>query len=470
MSNYSWLKIGIYFIGLGLLALMVNQFDRANVSWFASGVWCVAASVPLLAALRQALRSGIAVILTDHMVMLSLAFLIYFVAGTLLLSAGPQQQIDAALIYYDIDALDAMRANAANSIGFGVLIIAFVFSGTEWLGKLTARAAQGAGMIPGHLVIAAFLVIGFLSSAAVAAVDLYPVDQVIDGGYRVLSKFSLIAIYLGVLYSGKFERIIRTSSVAVAVLLSFFGLVLFNKTEVLLPIGILVIGFGVKYRSPKVFAAGMAAILVIFVLIGNAVAWGRNTYSYSGGNVIVSRLYSLVEGFSEGSDATVEGEYYPWARICYTPSQVAGMHFYDTGNGGEDFELIPWLLVPRALVESKPIISGSGEGVHTKITGNTGSSTGLGIFVSGYYNLGWAGLVLASLMCGWILAQTSRVAVEIMSRNVVALFPFVFIGVYIAFRVDGNFVIDFVGLFMYLLVATIFLVIISGLIGVARGK
>lgn len=470
MPKYFWLKIGIYFIGLGLITGMAAVVDRSNVGWLASGAWCVAAAAPLVIALKRSTQSGIQILLTDHLVMLCLAYLIYFVAGTSLLSLGPQAQIDFALTYYDIDAMDAMRVNAVNSIGFGVLIIAAVFSNTNFLGGLVSRAAFGLEKIPSEVVILAFLVIGLFASVSVAAVDLFPSDAIVDGGIRVLAKFCLIAIYLGIVYSGPAEKMLRMASVATAILLAFFGLILFNKTEVLLPMGILAVAFSIKYRSPKILVGGLISLLVVFVLIGNAVAWGRNTYVYSGGNVVASRLYNLVDGFSEGSDLTTEGEYHAWARICYTPSQVAGMNFYENGNGGSDFELIPWLVVPRAFAENKPIISGSGEGVHTKITGNVGSSTGLGIFVSGYYNMGWFGLVAASLMCGWIVAQTSRVALEIISRRVTAMLPFAFIGVYIAFRVDGNFVIDFIGLFIYLLIAIFAISLVCGPGEAANGK
>jgi hypothetical protein len=60
-------------------------------------------------------------------------------------------------------------------------------------------------------------------------------------------------------------------------------------------------------------------------------------------------------------------------------------------------------------------------------------------------------MVLASVLCGWILAQTSAIARAIYSHRAVLLMPLAMLGMFIAFRIDGDFVPDYLGAFMFVL-------------------
>ena len=77
------------------------------------------------------------------------------------------------------------------------------------------------------------------------------------------------------------------------------------------------------------------------------------------------------------------------------------------------------------------------------------SSTAPGIFASGYYHGGWFGMLLASVLCGWVLAQTSAVARAIYTERAVLLVPLAMLGMFIAFRIDGDFIPDYLGAFMF---------------------
>jgi hypothetical protein len=85
------------------------------------------------------------------------------------------------------------------------------------------------------------------------------------------------------------------------------------------------------------------------------------------------------------------------------------------------------------------------------MSGQVGSSTGQGIFSSGYYSGGWLGVLAVGCLAGWILRQTSAVAEEIIIARAPLLLPLALYGVYIAFRIDGSFLADYVGAFAYLL-------------------
>lgn len=450
MPRKVWTYLGIQFLLIGWLSEIAADY-LARDDWWVNGVWCVLTGVLLLLVLRKAFAGGMSVLLCDHLVMLSIAFLTYFVIGASLLSFGPDAQIENAVGNYRLGAAEAMRVNGANAIGFGVMLLVAALSSSRWMGRAAAGLSIAAGKIPIYPAILFFLAVGLGATLNTLAVDLGVHDGIVDGVWRTVAKFTYIAIFLGASYSGKGEHWLRIAVIVVTVCLSALGLFLFNKTEMLLPIGTLVVGLSIRYSSRRILFGGVFVILMIFLLVGNVVTYSRNTFTDDGYGSIEPRINVILDGFQSSSRQTVEGEYHPWARFCYTPPLAAGMDFYDSGRGGEDFELLPWLFVPRFVAPDKPVISRSGADFYTKVTGQTGSSTGLGIFVSGYYNGGWLGLLVASALCGWVLAQTSRVAVEIVSRRSLVLMPFAFMGVYMAFRIDGHFIVDYLGVFIFLL-------------------
>jgi hypothetical protein len=245
------------------------------------------------------------------------------------------------------------------------------------------------------------------------------------------------------------------------------GLLLFNKSAVLLPIAALVAGLSIRYSPRIVLPVGLLVIVSLFLSIGGSTSYGRIALGPGAGGGIEARGNVLIESLSDASKNAGSAEYQPWARFCYVPSQNAALDFYDQGRGGDDFRLIPWLFVPRALAPDKPVITQSAYDFNTKITGFEGSSTGQGVFASGYYNGGWLGALVASVLCGWLLAQTSAIAQAIFQRRALLLLPIALLGVYMAFRIDGHFVADYMGAFVFILYPLLGAALVLGLRGPA---
>ncbi|HUR22073.1 MAG TPA: hypothetical protein VMZ90_14755, partial [Vicinamibacterales bacterium] len=103
------------------------------------------------------------------------------------------------------------------------------------------------------------------------------------------------------------------------------------------------------------------------------------------------------------------------------------------------------------LAPNKPQMTAMFTELNEKITGSDQSSNSPGVFVSGYYHGGWWGVWLASAVCGWILVQTSAIARAIQARQAALLLPFSLLGMFIAFRIDGDFIPDYLGVFMFIL-------------------
>jgi hypothetical protein len=196
---------------------------------------------------------------------------------------------------------------------------------------------------------------------------------------------------------------------------------------------------------------GAVFLAAVFVSTGGPVSFGRSAFVGNTENIVAERWGLVREGLSLVRDGSVLTTYAPWARISYTTPQTAALNLYDAGRGGDEIRLIPWLFVPRALAPNKPMITQHSADLHTKITGQRGSNMGQGVFVSGYYNAGWLGVLLVSVLCGWILSQTSAIGRVVVRRRAVLLLPLALLGVYIAFRIDGHFLSDYFGSFVFIL-------------------
>lgn len=460
-SGRRWFPLGVAFFVLGMAAIPLSWWIRGD-DWWVHGLWCAVGIAFVLPTLTRVLRDGFRIVLTDHLVMFVGAFALYFLFGALLLVVGPEAEIQHALAYYPIDARDAMRVDAVNGVGFGLALMAASLSNGRWLARQADRMSAVTSKVTVEVAVPLFLILGAAASLNVLAVDLGLREGIVSGAWRAAGKFSLVAIFLGCAHKGRGEKSMRLFAVVVALVEAAGGLLLFSKTATLLPLAAIVAGYSTRYRRRFVIPVGVAVLVIIFVSIGGLVGFSRSSLGVEVGGP-VARWQALSEGLARLRGGGGLTGYAPWARLSYTPPQAAALDFYDAGIGGDEIRLIPWLFVPRALAVNKPIITQSSADFHTKITGREGSSTGQGIFASGYYNAGWLGVLFASVLCGWILAQTSAIARAILNRRAILLLPLALLGVYMAFRIDGHFLADYLGLFvfvLYPLLATPFLTVV----------
>ncbi len=468
VARRHWITLGSAYVLLGAAAWILAQFVDAD-DWWVHGLWCVIGLAVALPALVRAVGDGFANVLGDHRVVFLGAFALYFLFGAALLAFGSEIQVDSALRYYPIAAHEAMRVNAINAAGFGIAILSATLSPGRWMWAQAARAAGLVARVPDAVVVGSFLLIGGACSAYVLAYDLGFREGTVPGVVRITGKLVYVALFLAAMHRGRLEWSLRLSGVALMLLVGVGGLVQFNKLEVLLAVAAFVAGLALRFGSRKVLTAGLAALGALYLLLGDVTSYGRSAVRYEGATTISERWRIFRDTWRDTRELTESEEYGAWARLCYTPPQMAAIDYWDTGEGGDGFKLLPWVFVPRAAVSDKPEITKTGRDFNAKITGQDTSSTGQGIFVSGYYHGGPWGFIFASIVCGWILAQTSAVARAVMNRRALLLLPFGLLGMFIAFRIDGDFVSDYVGAFVFILYPVAALSLVSAAVGGRHG-
>lgn len=450
IPRHVWIRLGAAYLVWGAIAWSLGQ-DADLGDWWLHGIWCFAGLAVAAPTLSRVFRQGVLIVLVEHRLMFLASFCLYFLFGAVLLAVGPDIQGDQATSFYPIDAREALRVDAINALGFGIALLAAGFSSGSWLATHASRVAGAVAGMPTSSVIAFFLVLGTAASSYSLWFDLGFREGVVPGLVRSAGKLSLVAIFLAGSHKGTGEFSLRAFGAALAVVLAASGALQFNKSELLLPLAALVAGLAYRYSTLRILPVGLALLVATYLAAGNPTDFGRSTLGYQEAAGPAERWQILVDGWSSTRDLREEEEYGTWARLCYTSPQAAVLDLWDEGNGGDGLRLIPWVFVPRLVAPEKPEITETGRKLNEKITRSETSSTGVGIFASGYYHAGWWGLILASALCGWILAQTSAIAGAIFSRSALLLVPLALLGMYIAFRIDGDFISDYLGTFVFIL-------------------
>lgn len=446
-----WVRLGVAYLVLGAGAWWYAP--RADpFSWFVHGAWCFLGLAVALPTLLAVFRRGFTVVLTDHRLIFLAAFSLYFLFGAALPAVGPVRQAESSLSLYPTDPSSALRADAVNALGFGVALLTSGLSRGRWLGNQAGRVAGFVGRVPYNRVVGLFLLIGAAATSYRIPFDLGFRQGVVSGAVRALAQLSLVAIFMASSSRGANERVLRWFGVALTVVLVVVGAAQFMKSEALLPLLALMGGLAFRFGTRRVLPIGLALIVAAFWFLGDLVNYGRSATGTSNSPSSLSQRWSyLQEGWAISRSLGEAPEYGYWGRLCYVPAQVAALEFRDEGRGGNGLQLMWWVFVPRFLAPNKPQMTGMFAEFNEKITGSDLSSNSPGIFGSGYYHGGWWGLWLASVLCGWILAQTSAIARAVYVHRAALLMPFSLLGMFIAFRIDGDFIPDYLGVFMFIL-------------------
>jgi hypothetical protein len=465
-----WRTPAIIFGGLGLAALAAVEYTGPE-DWSILGWVCSLALAYAFALLYRGFRDGAVRVLTDPFLILVGAFSLYFLFGTLLLVIGPEDQANYALQWYPTTARDAVRITAMNLIGLATLLLAAGFFPGRRIEKSARPAVAFFNRLPLQKIFWGFLVIGVGAKFYVLSVDFAGTgDVIVHGTIRKVASVTQLAILIGMIYQGRGAIMVHVIATILALFDFAAGLLLFSKLTALMPIVVMFLGLYLRRPSIKIIIVFVVILGTSLLLLARPISDARLMLQDRGDNSISMRLQILKEVFGPNADIRDSGSG-PWSRLCYTVTQVGAVDLYENKQGGDDVELLAWVFVPRALVPQKPIITRSGTEFNRKVTGSEHSSTGVGLFISGYYNLGWIGLILASVLAGWIMATFAAISRAVVSSNSMIMLPVGLMGSFMAFRIDGHFVADYLGPFGMIMVpflALLFILRVGAPVAVAE--
>lgn len=401
-------------------------------------------------------------IYTDIRFVFSAFFAIYFLIGSTYIYLGSEEGIAIIMQEYSITAPDVFRVNSINCIGFGIALLSSCLAPKKTLNTFFKRIKLTISKREKNFFTGAIFLIILIFNFAIYHNDFQLKPSIIPGIVRNIAATIPIMIVLGFRAKGNVSIASITVSLLTAFSLSFFGLMSLNKSSFIIPLIAFAFGIFVRYRSILLFLGSLLIIGYIFLKIAPAVTYGR-VHLDEIDKTSIEQRYSLFRNYfnsTENISITKEQQSHPkekvelekpyysvFARFNYLNTQVAAINFYDIGNGGDSFRNIGWIFLPRLIFPNKPVLTLDMVGLYEKITGTgfRGSSSGIGIFIDGYYNKGWGGVVLVSILTGFILSFTSALSRKISKAKLYFLYPIIFMGLYMGFRIDGNFITDYLG-------------------------
>lgn len=421
--------------------------------WWWLAPFCLASLVMLTYLVVRSLRRDPAGILYETGLFLAVSCGVYYAFGPMLFVIGPAEASEYAQSWYRVDASESIWLTGLNFVGLGLAGIAYVVARFPSLARISDTAARGWGKVSPERVFVAFLLIGFTAKYLfVLPYELRLTDSVPSDLVRQLARLLVIALIIGWTYKDAGPWWMRGLGNILLVGEVLTGVLMFSKTEVLLAIMAVALGHYFAHRSlRKLLIAGLAGLL-IYALVEPIATFGRNELGARGGGVPVpadlSERFGITQAYFTGGEThlrqrEISGSW--WSRLNYLPSQQSAVRFYDQGRGSDDLERLVWIFVPRLLFPGKPEMTGAGVDLTEKVTGGRHSSTGVGVFVDGYYMLGWFGVVLASFTYGLALRAYSAIARAIVRGRAVVMYPLVLMGVYAGLRADGWWLTDVAG-------------------------
>ena len=423
-------------------------------------------------------RDDISSALVDHRVIFTLFFCLYFLVGA---SVATFEQDDPAkfnVTGLPINEQLLLMVDAINIVGFGLALGA---STVFRSGYLVARVAHVADTINKNLIIppralgGLLICIGCIAKLYLFLNVLNQKIEPVSGAYHYLALALPFGIFFYVLCVEQlcFKTISCLALVALAS--SLIGLVLFSKFDVIVPISAFLAAYSLRNKSTFGAVLTIVGCIYLFGELAGAIQYSRDRLIELGGADASTRINIFFDGMTavhsavaskmgaaHGDDTT---DYFLWGRFSFTEPQMVATELYEQGYPSSDWLLWLWTFIPRFLNEAKPVMSLAGPALFSMMLPRTGSSVSIGIFVDGFYNGGWLGVFVFSILAGWILACTSAVSKTVEHKKCFVLYPLLAVGLYIGFKVDGFWLTDVMAPFIALVYALVGLMVACWLLG-----
>jgi hypothetical protein len=372
----------------------------------------------------------------------------YFGLGQLVAVLGDEPTLIAIRTLYPFTDEECLRFNQLCATGMLCVLIGAAI--TPWTFGVPRSGARSVTLRADQLGWLFLIVGGFARYGLVIPFALGLQEGILPGIVSNLSKTYAAGLMLQTIHGLQRRNWLL---IAVTMMLACVdigaGMLLFNKTEVMLTILFMSLALYTQRPKPMVLAGIVAVAVFTFMQIVPIVSYGRDALGRQGSayaGTLEQRTTIMQEYFRAGALVSA-GSDNPSGllRLSYTNAGTLIMSYYDAGAPRDTIANVAAAVVPRILWPDKPNLSAQGTELYFIATGQVGSSISATLFGEAYGNYGWLGVPFLMIPYGVILALLSRCLPAAMVRGDWFLLPAVLMGIVPGLRVDGSYAMDVVG-------------------------
>lgn len=225
----------------------------------------------------------------------------------------------------------------------------------------------------------------------------------------------------------------------------------FSKSEFILTLVMPFLGIYYYRRKTSQLVMGLLACLLVYGLYTPIVKAGRLGIMGISGNIsqasLSTRKELAINALTDYASAVSNEEEVQrwWTRLSYADVQVFAVDRYRDGMPGDSMKYVLYTLIPRAIWPEKPVMSSAGIDFTELYSGHRGSSTGLGVFIEGYWNGGVLFLAFISVFIGFALSLLTKSVKPHLREDNFFYIPVAFMGIDIGMSISKWFVSGFLG-------------------------
>ncbi len=385
---------------------------------------------------------------------------VFFGGGAAAIALGGEPNFQTFFSPEDQVALFA-KANIINALCTMVVLLA----AGPWSHPVSEEAQGVDGIAKAISVLLPYRTLVLLAGPVICVVILsvsfpLPSNLLFRTPVYLLTSLVIISIILGAAQWDKLrwhEMVIVASTTA---LLSFNGLMQSSKGSTLMPFGAFALGLMLERKSRKLLAAIIAFIVIVYPTFVAPICMGSRIHpAYSETNTLVERV-AVVGGVIELAtsafgQATSVGTDELLQRFGFLQVQAFLIFRHDNGQPGDTLEQAWAAAIPRIFWPGKPDVTYVGSYVDT-IYNNQQRTSALGpsFVAEAYWNWGWLGVVLVSILVGlevgWLTREWNRFRAYgfrhagMLIFSLFALMPYFSIEAAIAGSYIGGFLTSFI--------------------------
>ena len=436
----------------GMAALLLERGNFIGTDdWMSVLALCLTGMSLLLLAIALMYRAAPLRPLYDGRLYMAISGAVYYAFGPLIYVFGSVAAVSYASSFMPVDARQAFKITGLNFSGLGIAGLSYSGFRFRRLAHFSRDLAQRFKRFELNTVWVFFLLAGLPAQLLWVVPYHYGLLRVPSPGpVNMLATLVDLALLLGWYLVRRGRRRLFVPMLALTVAELFIALADFNKTELLLVIIMIILGNYLASPSKRTLMLGAVGVMAVYLVAIPVVNFGRDYLTRLGGNAFAPASVELRKDIlsyylTHGSQDLGGQNDFWWNRFNYLPPESGAIRFYQQGSGGHDYQLIPWIFVPRLLYPGKPSMTRSAIDLTYKINGTRTSSTGIGIFIDGYYNLGWFGMLAASIMYGFCLRLLSGIAKIVIEEKAMLMLPLAFASIFMGIRTDGSVLADVLG-------------------------